>query len=78
MLIKFIVVFLLVVTTDFLWAVYIKALGNNNYLKAATFSGLIMCAGGFTAIEYINDHWLLIPAVAGAFVGTYLGKYHKH
>jgi hypothetical protein len=78
MIIKCILIFLAVTGTDFFWAIYIKALSNEKFLKASIFSAMIMAAGGFTAIEYINNHWMLIPAVIGAFTGTYLGKYHKH
>ena len=31
-----------------------------------------------TVINYIQDHWALIPALLGAFAGTWIGmKYRK-
>ena len=33
---------------------------------------VIICLSGTAAIGYTSDHWLLIPAMLGAFCGTAL------
>ena len=71
------VVFLIMVAIDFAWAVYIKSLANGKHLKAALWSMFIAAAGGITVIGYIENHWLLIPAVIGGGIGTYCSKYLK-
>ena len=71
----YIFVFLATVLVDFGWAVYIKSLADNRVLRAACFSLFITLAGAFITINYVADHWVLIPTAAGGFVGTILSKY---
>jgi len=67
-------VFLSMILVDLAWAVYIRALAKDNVLTAAFYSLFIMLCGAFTSINYISNHWMLIPAAAGGFVGTLLCK----
>ena len=52
-------------------------MANHEALKASVAGALIMLAGAFTAIGYIEDHYLLIPAVLGGFIGTYVAASKK-
>lgn len=71
-------IFIIYFFVDFAWAVYIKALGENRYVKAALWSGFIALISGITIIKYVDNHWLLVPAVVGGMIGTYCSKYlHK-
>lgn len=64
--------------TDIFWTLYITNAASGNKLKASIHSAFIIIVGGFTVVQYVNDHTLLLPAAIGAFLGTYfplaLGK----
>lgn len=77
-ILHFALVFFAMIFTDFVWGIYIKAVGQNRALRAGIFSGLIMVFGAFSVISYMNDHRYLIAAILGAFTGTYLSVlFHK-
>ncbi len=65
-------VFVATMFVDYAWSVYIRSLATTKMLRAAVWSSIIVFAGGFTTIEYISNHWMLIPAMLGAFLGTLL------
>jgi hypothetical protein len=65
-------VFLSLVALDFVWAKYTQAITDKKPINAGLYAILILALGGFSIISYTTDHMLLIPACAGAFVGTYL------
>ncbi len=69
---KFVGIFLLVAFSDFLWARYIKHTAESNALKSAVYASAIYLLGSVIVIAYIGDHSMVLPAVLGAFVGTYL------
>ena len=64
-------VFLAVLVADFLWARFIIATSARRAIPAATYSALIIIAGGVTTLAFVESPWYLIPASAGAFVGTW-------
>jgi hypothetical protein len=69
---KSILVFLAVVLGDILWVLYIRRSGEGRALSAAVFGTLIWIFGAFVVINYMEDKRLIIFAVLGAFIGTYL------
>ena len=68
-LITFIAVFL----TDVLYIYFIKSIQDNNALQAAFWSVVVTGTASITVINYTENHWTLIPALAGAFFGTLVG-----
>lgn len=68
---KFILVFLAVALADVVWTKYIDEVGKKRPLFAALWSSAIIAMSTFTTVEYINDHAMAIPAILGAFAGTY-------
>lgn len=70
-------IFLLTLVVDFAWSMYIKSLADNKHIRASGWAAFITLAGGLTVIGYTENHWLLIPAVIGGAIGTYLSKYFK-
>jgi hypothetical protein len=68
----YILVFFTMIAVDYFWGVYIKAMANHQAMKASIFSAFIMLSGAFTAINYIENHWMLIPAALGGAIGTYI------
>lgn len=71
-------VFIVDFIVDFAWSMYIKSLANNQSLRAAGWSAFISLAGGVTVIAYVDNNWLLIPAVVGGAIGTYCSKFWNH
>lgn len=72
------VLFVLYIVIDFAWAMYISTIAHKHYFKASVWSAIIMGLGAFGVISYIENKWLLIPAILGGAVGTYLTKYMKN
>ena len=67
-----VLVFLAMVGVDICWARYIAKVGEKKAVAAATWSALIMVFGAFTVISYTHDERLLLAAITGAWVGTWI------
>lgn len=68
---KALLVFAVTTLSDVFWAIYIRRVSERKMLAAASISSLIVLFAGFAAIEYVGNNWYLIPAMLGAFVGTF-------
>ena len=68
-LITFIAVFL----TDVLYIYFIKSIQDNKALQASFWAVVVTGTASITVISYTQDHWALVPALAGAFFGTFVG-----
>ena len=68
-------VFTALTVLDFVWARYTYAMTNKKTLRAGGYAAMIIGLGGFATISYTSNHWLLLPAAAGAFCGTVLAVY---
>lgn len=71
-LLQFTSVFVAMVAADACWAKYMRYVAEGHATKAATWSAAIILVGAVAVVSYVNDHRLLIAAVLGAWVGTYL------
>lgn len=69
---KWAAVFAALALLDFVWARYTLAITDKRAVPAGIYAVGILALGGFSVISYTTDHWLLIPACSGAFVGTFL------
>jgi hypothetical protein len=64
-------VFLAVLVADALWTLYVRATAERRPVAAAWYSAAIVLAGGVTTLAVVASPWYLLPASAGAFVGTW-------
>ena len=64
-------VFGLTALTDFIWAKYMTTAADGKALAASLWSAAIIGVGSFVVTAYVQDHRLIMPAMIGAFVGTY-------
>jgi uncharacterized membrane protein YfcA len=65
--------------TDIVYTQLLKSVQNDKPFAASIWASLITFLGGVAIINYTNDNKMIIPAVLGAFVGTYIGmKFHLH
>jgi hypothetical protein len=72
LIVKWILVFFAVALADGAWTLYMQGVAEQRKWKASLASVVIIALGAFTAISYIEDKTLLIPALFGAFVGTFV------
>lgn len=72
---KIFLTFAAMTITEFLWALYIHNLRDENEHHAGLYCSLIVVFAGFTTILFMSNHWMLIPAGMGAYFGTYLSKF---
>jgi uncharacterized membrane protein YfcA len=76
---KALIVFAALFCLDLVWAKYTLAISAKRTVWAASYASAIIALSGYAAINYVNDPWMLLPAMAGAFLGTIVGiKYQKH
>ena len=69
---KFLAVFLFVFVSDAIWTFYIANTARGNAFLAAIFSALTVLLGMTATIIIVADPGYIVPAVLGAFAGTYL------
>lgn len=70
-------VFLAFVALDYGYARWAKSCSHDHAISAALWAVWIALMGGYISIQYIADNWALLPACAGAFVGTFIGVRYK-
>lgn len=66
-----IAVFAAVAALDFVWAKYTYAITTKRATLAGFYGAVVFLLSGVATLGYVASPWLLLPAVAGAFVGTY-------
>jgi len=69
----YIITFLALFVTDVINTLYIKAINKEQPLLASFWAMVVTLAASVAVINYTRDNTMLIPALLGAFVGTYVG-----
>ena len=72
-MIEWLQVFFGLVIIDILYAIYTKQVQKDNPLWSSSLATIIFVVNAIVVISFVDNHWLLIPAGLGAFVGTYIG-----
>jgi uncharacterized protein YebE (UPF0316 family) len=65
--------FVAVFFVDVFYTYYLKSIQNEKALQASIWAVVVYLVGCYAVISYIDNHWLLLPAAAGAFCGTFVG-----
>lgn len=68
----YVAVFCVSFFVNFFYAMYVKSINENKLLKAAIYGECIVGAGALITINYVHNHWFLVPSLIGGFVGTLL------
>ena len=69
--------FICMLFTDIVYTLLLKSVQNDRPVAASIWASAITFLGGVAVINYTTDNMMIIPAVLGAFVGTYIGmRYH--
>ena len=61
------------VVLDLVWARYTITLVKKHAATSGGYAATIMLLNGVVTLTYVHNPWMILPAAAGAFVGTYLG-----
>ena len=72
MLMECLFVFVAMTASDFLWTKYIIATTGGLPLKAAIWSSSIILINSIAVCVYVANHWTIVAAALGAFVGTFI------
>lgn len=65
-------VVIMMAVVDICYAKYTLAVGNLHAVRAAGWAGAIIGCSSFITVSYVGDRTLVIAAIIGAFIGTYL------
>lgn len=74
---EFLAAFFAMFFTDMCYTYYFKAVQHEKAVLAGSWAAILYILTSIVVIGYINNPWLLVPSVLGAFFGTYFGVKHK-
>ena len=77
-MISYAVTFLAVFATDLIYVYFVKSIQQDRPLSAGLWSMVVTLTASIAVINYTEDHYALIPALLGAFAGTWLGMKIKN
>ncbi|HEU4699836.1 MAG TPA: hypothetical protein VFS40_11695 [Gemmatimonadales bacterium] len=78
MLVRGLLVFVCAVALDALWALYIRRSAQGQAVQAATYATVLLALGAFNTLSFLDDNLMLVPAGAGAWLGTFLTVRREH
>jgi uncharacterized membrane protein YfcA len=69
----YVVTFLAVFVTDLLYVYFVKSIQEDQPISAGLWSMVVTLTASIAVINYTEDQYALIPALLGAFAGTWVG-----
>ncbi len=70
---EYIAAFLAMFFTDMFYTYYLSAIEKNRAVMASIWAGVLYLFGALIVVGYTRDVWILVPAVVGGVLGTYVG-----
>ncbi len=70
---EYIAAFLAMFFTDMFYTYYLSAIEKNRAIMASIWAGVLYLFGALIVVGYTRDVWILVPAVIGGVLGTYVG-----
>lgn len=70
-IIRLVTVFIIATCVDVLWVFYIKTIGDKKALPAANYGTLLYASSAFITLSWVDNRWMIIPSLLGAYIGTY-------
>ena len=64
-------VFLIAAVLDVAWTLCVRAVAERRQLRASVYSALTVGLGAFNLILIVQTPWQVVPAMLGAFAGTW-------
>lgn len=77
MIVQALIVFATLFFLDVVWARYTTAIADRRRVAASSLSAAIIALGAYATISYIDDPRMILPAMLGAFCGTFVGTKSK-
>ena len=74
-MLEYVVTFFAVFFTDIFYTYYLRAVQEEQTMKASLWASIVFIIACVAVINYTTNYWLLIPAGLGAFCGTYVGMF---
>ena len=74
---QFILVFIAMAIADVCWTYYFIKIDERKSVAAGFWGSAIYLCGAFGVLSYTQDKTLIIAAILGLFVGTYLTVEYK-
>ncbi len=62
---------------DFVFARYTLSVMSQRPVAASSYAAGCLLLQGAVILSYVNEPIMLIPAAAGAFIGTYVGMWQR-
>jgi hypothetical protein len=72
-MIDYVTTFIAIFLLDVVYTYYLRCVADDNVLGASFWSVACYILGSVAVINYTTNHMLIIPAMAGAFFGTFVG-----
>lgn len=69
----YIITFLAIFLLDIVYTYYLRSVQHNQVIKASIWAVACYVLGSIAVINYTTNNWLMIPAILGAFFGTFVG-----
>jgi len=66
-----IIAFTLTATAEFLWVLWMRRTAQGKALSSAIFGAILWLMGAGVILSYVENKWMLIPAVLGSFISGY-------
>ena len=76
-LLQFVLVFVAMAIADVCWTYYFIKIDERKSVQAGIWGSAIYMCSAFGVLSYTHDKTLIIPAILGSFVGTYLTVEYK-
>jgi len=57
---------------DIVWVYYTLGIARGDRLQASLSAAAIPFLVGVATIQYVDNHWMLVPAAFGGFAGTWV------
>lgn len=73
MIVRVLVTFSALFVLDIVWARYTSAVTDRRRAVASSYAAAIIALGAVGTISYIDDPRMIVPAMLGAFCGTFVG-----
>ncbi len=68
---SYVAVFVITLLVDIAWTKYLLRAAEKRAHPASMWSAVIVGLGGLNVLVYTQNPWALIPAAAGAYIGTW-------
>jgi hypothetical protein len=76
-MIDYLTTFFAIFLLDIVYTYYLRCVQDSQVVKASIWAVACYVLGSIAVINYTTNHWLMIPAMAGAFFGTFVGMKFK-